>query len=100
MKPLYKTMKEIGTAAVRFSKIDHPVRCKVEPENKEASYFDVLPLFWDEECVECVMLHDGPNGLKAGDRHGIEYDNDFQHMTWEDIEVNDFDWKEYLHMKK
>lgn len=85
MKPQYKNLKELGRAIDSFVNTDHPIRCKIEPEFGEATYYDIIPEGFDEEEVYGILVHDAPNGMKAGERFGICVDNLFQVMTWETI---------------
>ena len=97
MYALYKTLREIGEAEERVGKIDHPIRCFVWNDDDNPDVYDILPL-GTFEGIDAILLRDGPYNMKAGMRIQIG-DEDFQVMTWEDIEVDDFNWKEYLSWK-
>ncbi len=98
MIALYETLEEMFAAEDKVAAIDHPIRCTVHDDD-DPYVCDILPLSCNSDGVYGVLLHDGPNGTEPGCIFVIDY-LDFQVMTWEEIEVDDFDWKPYLEWKK
>ncbi len=99
MYPRYESIRKVVQNMRKFLAIDHPVRCTFDKACEDHSEDVIIGLPFDWGCDDGVdlILIDGQSKYNSaiGKRFGIPF-LEFQYMSYEPIEVNDFDWQSYL----
>ena len=95
----YSSIKKVVQDIRKFLAIDQPVRCTFDDGSSDVIIG--LPFDWsNNNGVFIILIDEKPKyGAIVGRRFEISFE-DFQLMDYEPIEVNDFDWQDYLPEKK